>query len=125
MAMEMTTEGNLLKVSVEGRLVAAIVPGMRDDILGHVKDGMNVLFDLSKMVDRLQISVILCVPGGSDGKKSACNVGDLGSIPGLGRSPGEGMATHSSTLAWIIPMDTGAWWAAVHGVTKSQTQPSY
>ena len=49
MAMELTTEGNLLKVSVEGRLVAAVVPGMRDDILGHVKDGMNVLFDLSRM----------------------------------------------------------------------------
>ena len=50
MAMELTTEGNLLKVSVEGRLVAAVVPGMRDDILGRVKDGTNVLFDLSKMV---------------------------------------------------------------------------
>jgi len=38
-------------------------------------------------------------PGGSDGKASACNVGDPGSIPRLGRSPGEEMATHSSTLA--------------------------
>ena len=36
-------------------------------------------------------------------KASACNVGDLGSIPGSGRSPGEGNATHSSTLAWKIP----------------------
>ena len=42
-------------------------------------------------------------PGGSDDKESACNAGDLGSIPGLGRSAGEGMATHSSVLAWIIP----------------------
>ena len=43
-------------------------------------------------------------PGGSDGKESACNAGDLGSIPGLGRSPGEGNgATHSSILAWKIP----------------------
>ena len=33
----------------------------------------------------------------------------------------EGMATHSSLLAWRIPMDRGAWWAAVHGLTKSQT----
>ena len=49
MAMELTTEGNVLKVSVEGRLVAAVVPGMRDDILGHVKDGMNGLIDLGKM----------------------------------------------------------------------------
>ena len=36
----------------------------------------------------------------------------------------EGMATHSSILAWIIPMDRGAWWATVHGVTKSQIQLS-
>ena len=42
-------------------------------------------------------------PGGSDSKESACNVGDSGLIPGLGRSPGEGMATHSSILAWRIP----------------------
>ena len=42
-------------------------------------------------------------PGGSDNKASACNAGDPGSIPGLGRSPGEEMAIHSSTLAWKIP----------------------
>ena len=42
-------------------------------------------------------------PGGSDGKESACNAGDSGSILGLRRSPGEGMATHSSILAWRIP----------------------
>ena len=50
MAMELTTEGNVLKVAVEGRLVAAVVPAMREDILGRITDGMNVLFDLSKMV---------------------------------------------------------------------------
>ena len=42
-------------------------------------------------------------PGGSDGKAAACIAGDLGLIPGSERSPGEGMATHSSTLAWKIP----------------------
>ena len=42
-------------------------------------------------------------PGGSVGKESASNAGDLGLIPGSGRSPGEEMATHSSTLAWKIP----------------------
>ena len=41
--------------------------------------------------------------GGSVGKEFACNAGDLGSIPGLGRSPEEGMATHSSILTWRIP----------------------
>ena len=45
------------------------------------------------------------IPSGSDGQESACNAGDLGSIPGLERSPGEGNATHSSILVW----DTGAW----------------
>ena len=42
-------------------------------------------------------------PGGSDGKKSACNTGDPGSISELGRSLGEGHATHSSILAWRFP----------------------
>ena len=46
----------------------------------------------------------------------------LASIPGLGRSPGEGMATHSSILAWKIPWTGGAWRATVHGVAKSQTR---
>ena len=47
--------------------------------------------------------IIRGFPDGSDGKESAYNSGDLGLIPGLGRSPGEGMATHSSILAWRIP----------------------
>ena len=41
-------------------------------------------------------------------------------IPGLGRSLEEGTATHSSILAWRIPLDRGTWWATVHGVAKSQ-----
>ena len=43
------------------------------------------------------------LPCGSAGKESSCSVGDLGSTPELGRFPGEGKATHSSTLAWRIP----------------------
>ena len=98
----------------------------------------------------------------SDDKESACNAGDPGSTPGLGRSPGEGigyllqyswaslvaqmvknlpvmretwvpsvgwedpleegMATHSSILAWKIPIDRGAWRATVHAVSKSWTR---
>jgi len=42
-------------------------------------------------------------PGCSDGRESTCNAGDLGLIPGSGRYPGEGDATHSSILAWRIP----------------------
>ena len=61
-------------------------------------------------------------PGGSDGRESTYNSGDLSSIPELGRFPlEEGMATHSTILAWRIPLDRGAWWAIIHGVTKSWT----
>ena len=49
----------------------------------------------------------LGLPGVSDRKESACNVGNLGSIPGSGRSPEKEMATHSSTLAWRIPWTKG------------------
>ena len=63
-------------------------------------------------------------PGGSDGKASACNVGDLGSIPGLGRSPGEGNGNPLQYSCLENPMDGEAWWATVHGVAKSQTRLS-
>ena len=63
-------------------------------------------------------------PGGSEVKASACNVGDLGSIPGLGRSPGEGQGNPLQYACLENPMDGGAWWATVHGVAKSQTQLS-
>ena len=60
-------------------------------------------------------------PDGSDGKESICNVGDLGSIPGLGRSPGEGNANPFQYSCLENSMDRGAWQATVYGVTKSQT----
>ena len=50
---------------------------------------------------------------------NAGDAGDIGLIPGWGRSPGVGRTTHSSILAWRIPMDRGAWWATVPGVTES------
>ena len=57
-------------------------------------------------------------PGGSAGKESACNVGALGSIPGLGRSPGEGNDNPFQYSCLENPMDKGTWRATVHGVTK-------
>ena len=63
-------------------------------------------------------------PGGSDGKVSVYSVGDLGSIPGLGRSPGEGNGNPLQDYCLENPMDRGAWWAAVHGVAKSRTRLS-
>ena len=85
--------------------------------------------------DRLLTPVLLGFPGGSDGKESACNVGHLDLIPGLGRSTGKGMATYSSILAWRIPWTEKpaglqskglerVRQATVHEVTKSQTQLS-
>ena len=66
----------------------------------------------------LPTPVFLDFPGGSAGKESACNVGDLGSIPGLGRSPGEGNGNPLQCSCLGNPMDREAWWATVHGVTK-------
>ena len=60
----------------------------------------------------------------SDGKASAYNAGDQGSIPGLGRSPGEGDGTPLQYSCLENPMDGGAWWAAAHGVAKSRTRLS-
>ena len=63
-------------------------------------------------------------PGSSNGKPSACNVGDLGSIPGSGRSPGEGNGNPLQYSCLENSMDGGAWEATVHGVAKSQTRLS-
>ena len=59
--------------------------------------------------------------GGSEFKASACNVGDLGLIPGSRRSPGEGNGNPLQYSCLENPMDGGAWWATVHRVAKSQT----
>ena len=67
---------------------------------------------------------ILGIPGGSEDKASACNAGDPGSIPGLGRSLGEGNGNPLQYSFLENPLDRGAWWATVHGVTKSQTRLS-
>ena len=61
-------------------------------------------------------------PGGSDGKASAYNVGDPGSIPGLGRSPGEENGNPLQYSSLGNPTDGGSWQATVHGVTKSRTR---
>ena len=58
----------------------------------------------------------------SVGKESACNAGNLGSIPGLGRAPREGNGNPLQYSCLKNPMDRGAWQATVHGVTKSLTQ---
>ena len=102
-------------------------PHRSSTALGQCHLGLTHLFPMGHHTFAL-LRLFPGFPGGSDGKESVCNVGDLGLIPGLGRSwkkillpLEEGMATHSSILAWRITMDRGAWKAPVHGVTKSQT----
>ena len=68
--------------------------------------------------------ILTSFPGGLEVKVSACSVGDLGSIPGLGRFLGEGNGNQLQHFWLENPMDGGAWWATVHGVAKSQTRLS-
>ena len=71
---------------------------------------------------RLSTPVFLGFPCSSAGKESTCNAGDLDSIPGLGRSPGEGKGYPVQYSGLENSTNGGAWWATVHRVTKSQTQ---
>ena len=76
------------------------------------------------MKRKAKICIILSkpdFPGGSDGKESAYNAGDLSLIPGLGRSPGEGNGHPHQYSGLENSIDRGAWQATVHGVTKSRT----
>ena len=69
-------------------------------------DGINESMDMS--LNKLQ-ELVNSFPGGSDSKASACNVGDLDSIPGSGRSPGEGNGNPLQYYCLENPMDRGAW----------------
>ena len=64
------------------------------------------------------LQLIQGFPCHSAGKESACNAGDLGLIPGLGRSPGEGNGNPLQYSCLENPMDRGAWQATVHGFTR-------
>ena len=59
--------------------------------------------------------------GGSDDKEFACNATDVGSIPGWGRSPGEGNGNPLQHSFQKNSMDRGAWWAIVYGIIKNGT----
>ena len=72
----------------------------------------------------LMLEVSEGFPGGSDGKESACNAGDQGSVPGLGRSPGGGNGNPLQYSCLEDSMDRGAWRALVCGVAESQTWSS-
>ena len=83
-----------------------------------------LLFFWSFLFNLTIADLTIIFPGGSEGKASACNAGDLGSIPGLGRSPGEGSGNPLQYSCLENPMDREACWATVHAIAKSRTQLS-
>ena len=85
---------------------------------------MNLFTELKKKTKQPCGILDFDFPSGSDGKESACNAGDPGLIPGLGRSPGEGKGYPLQYSCLGNPMDRGAWRATVHGVARSRTQLS-
>ena len=91
---------------------------IRIEVLGKWEKIICVLFQVGNYACYI---IYICFPGGSDGEESTCNLGDPGSIPGLGRSPG---GEHGNPLQYSClenPMDRGAWWATVHGVAELET----
>ena len=85
-------------------------------------DSISIHFKVSIMTNIVVICHHTnCFPGVSDVKEPACNTGDLGLIPGSGRSFGERNGNPLQYSCLGIPMDTGAWWATVRGVAKNQT----
>ena len=83
---------------------------------------MNYNVVLIAAVEQSDSIVHMC--SSSDGKASACNAGDLGSIPGWGRSPGEGNENPLQYSCLENFVDRGAWRVTVHGVTNSRTRLS-
>ena len=76
--------------------------------------------DMSERLTTVSKGLPLRLSGGR-----ACNAGDVGSIPGLGRPPGEGNDTPPQCSCLGNPRDRGAWWATVHGLAKSGTRLSH
>ena len=94
------------------------------EIPSHFIGFKVILLYFPKYSCNTSFKIFVC---GASGKEPTCqrrlDIRDAASIPGSGRSPGgEGMVTHFSILAWRIPVDRGAWWAAVHRVAQSWTQ---
>ena len=80
---------------------------------------IKLSFPKSLSSEELKVLIVLqCFPGALDGKVSAYNVGDPGSIPGLGRSPGEGNGNPLQYSCLENSMDRGAWQATVHRVAR-------
>ena len=94
---------------------------MEVDNLLVIKDNCRAVC-MGGNLDTVNIMRVKGFPSHLVRKESACSEGDPGSIPGLGGSPGEGNGNPLQYSCLENPMDRGTLWAAVHGVTKSQTQ---
>ena len=88
--------------------------GTRDQIA-------NIRWIMEKAKE-FQKNIYFCFPGGSEVKASAWNVGDPGSIPGLGRSPGEGNGNPLQYSCLENPMEIGAWWSTVRKLFDTTEQ---
>ena len=111
----MATHSSILAWRIPWTEEPSGLPSMVSQRVGH---GDSWVGKFPWRSGRLPTPVFLGFPGGSDGKESACNAGDLDSIPGLGRSPGGG---HGNPLQYSClenPMDRESWRATVHGVHK-------
>ena len=94
-------------------------------------DLFNMTFphDIGILIARMELlylyfdhNMIMDFSGGSDGKESTCNAGDLASVLGLRRSRGGGYGNPLQYSCLENPMDRGVWWATVHAVTQSRTR---
>ena len=104
-------------METDSRLVVA--RGWEEGRRGSDHYGCRVSFRGDENV--LKLEAMMGLPWWLSSKESACNAGDLGLTPGLGRSPGEGNGNPLQYSYLENPMDRGAWWATVHGVTKNWT----
>ena len=89
------------------------VPGMPGWF--NISKSISVVHHINKKKEKKSHDAEKVFPGGSDGKESACNAGDPDSIPGSGRSPGEGNGNPLQYSCLENPMDGGAWPITVHG----------
>ena len=87
------------------------IPGLLQEMLYSIKGAWRLFF----------LVTMSMLPWWLSSKESACNAGDAGSIAGSGRYPGEGKGNPLQDSCLENPMDRGALWATVHGVTKSWT----
>ena len=109
------------QMMLKTRLCALVLNWILETEFGVKENRIALLFFQAKGDTAGLCSSTLSVPGGSDSKASAYKARDPGSIPGLGRSPGEGNGNPLQYSCLENPKDGGAWEATVHGVTKSRT----